>query len=260
MPDVWALGDSYEPYVGRWSRRVAVEFLDWLAIPEGRRWIDVGCGTGALTRTILDRCAPSDVIAVDPSKGFSDYAAAHVDDPRARFIVTDAAHLPAGVADVVVSGLVLNFVPDPGAALSAMRSAAPDGVVAAYVWDYAGRMELMRYFWDAAVELDPAVHELDEGVRFPLCQPDQLEQLFTHGGLGDVSVTSIEIETRFADFQDYWGPFLLGQGPAPGYLMSLDETHRNRLRDWIHVDLPMQEDGSIELVARAWAVRGQSAG
>ena len=90
MPDVWALGDSYEPYVGRWSRRVAVEFLDWLAIPEGRRWIDVGCGTGALTRTILDRCAPSDVIAVDPSKGFSDYAAAHVDDPRARFIVTDA--------------------------------------------------------------------------------------------------------------------------------------------------------------------------
>ena len=116
-------------------------------------------------------------------------------------------------------------------------------------------MELMRYFWDAAVELDPAAAALDEGKRFPLCHPDALALLFTSAGLKGVEVKSIDIPTPFASFDDYWQPFLGGQGPAPAYAMSLDETARARLRDRIQARIPVKDDGSISLTARAWAVR-----
>lgn len=257
MPDVWASGDCYEPYVGRWSRLVAREFLDWLAAPPGLRWLDVGCGTGALITAVLNRGAPSQVVGVDPSKGYTDWAAAHVDDPRARFEVADAAHLPTNVADVVVSGLVVNFVPDPAAALVAMRSAAPEGTIAAYVWDYAGRMEMIRHFWDAAVELELAAADLDEGLRFPICHPHRLTTLWHDAGLDDVAVCAIDVPTVFRNFDDYWTPFLGGQGPAPSYAMSLDADQRHHLRERIRARLPIEPDGSIELVARAWAVRGR---
>lgn len=125
-----------------------------------------------------------------------------------------------------------------------------------YVWDYAGKMELMRYFWDAAVELDRAAFELDEGRRFPLCQPGRLTALFAHAGMSEVQVLPIDIPTRFRDFDDYWTPFLGGQAPAPGYAMSLSEERRGALRDRIRAKLPIASDGSIDLIARAWAVRG----
>jgi hypothetical protein len=129
---------------------------------------------------------------------------------------------------VVVSGLVLNFVPNPALGLAEMRrTAIAGGTIAAYVWDYAGKMELMRYFWDAAVDLNRKARELDEGVRFPLCQPDALENAFLHANLSAIRVTPIDIATRFRDFDDYWVPFLGGQGPAPSYAMSLDEASRN---------------------------------
>jgi hypothetical protein len=139
-----------------------------------------------------------------------------------------------------------------------MRAAAPDGVVAAYVWDYAGRMELMRHFWDAAVALDPAATDLEEGVRFPICRPERLEALWRAGGLADVASRAIDVPTVFRDFDDYWSPFLGGQGPAPGYAMSLDEERRTALRERILAALPVAGDGSISLVARAWAVQGRS--
>jgi len=131
--------------------------------------------------------------------------------------------------------------------------------VAGYVWDYAERMQLMRYFWDAAVALDPGAGELDEGPRFPMAQPLPLAQLFNGAGLARVEVQSIEVDTHFRDFDDYWSPFLGGQGPAPGYAMSLSEPDRAALRDLIKSRLPYAEDGSIPLVARAWAVRGRAA-
>lgn len=114
MCEVWASGDAYEPYVGRWSRLVAAKFLDWLDIGTEHRWLDVGCGTGALTAAILACCDPATVVGVDPSEGYVAWSAAHVDDVRARFEVGDATHLPPGAVDVVVSGLVLNFVPRSG--------------------------------------------------------------------------------------------------------------------------------------------------
>jgi SAM-dependent methyltransferase len=255
MPDVWASGDAYEPYVGRWSRLVAAEFVDWLDLPGDRRWLDVGCGTGALSSVIAARCEPAAVLGVDPSEAYVAWAAAHVEDCRVRFAVADATHLPAGPFDAVVSGLVLNFVPDAAAAAAAMRDAAPHGLVAAYVWDYAGRMELMRHFWDAAVALDSAAEELDEGVRFPICHPDRLEAVWRDAGLSDVASRPIDVPTVFRDFDDYWSPFLGGQAPAPGYAMSLTEQRRTALRELIRERLPVAGDGSISLIGRAWAVR-----
>jgi hypothetical protein len=165
----------------------------------------------------------------------------------------------SGQCDIAVSGLALNFVPQPSLAVHEMtRTVRAGGTVAAYVWDYAGTMELMRYFWDAAGALDPAALALDEGRRFPLCRPDPLIELFTQAGLRDVQVRAIDVPTRFRDFDDYWSPFLGGQGPAPGYAMSLDEPRRDALRERLRASLPIAADGSIALIARAWAVRGNS--
>jgi SAM-dependent methyltransferase len=159
---------------------------------------------------------------------------------------------------VVVSGLVLNFIPDqPAALLEMARVTGKGGVIAAYVWDYAGKMELMRFFWDAAVELDPNAAKLDEGIRFPLCRPEALEKLFAGAGLKEAEVKPIDIPTSFVDFDDYWQPFLGGQGPAPAYAMSLDETARARLRRRIRERVPTEANGSIPLTARAWAARAR---
>lgn len=257
--DTWSSGDAYEPYVGRWSRLVAREFLNWLVAPPDARWLDVGCGTGALTQTILAQAAPQSVIGCDPSEGYLAYARAHTADPRASFLLADAQALSdaADAFDVAVSGLALNFIPEPEHAVAEMaRVARAGGIVAAYVWDYAGKMELMRYFWDAAVALDPAARALDEGPRFPLCAPAALADLFVQVGLDRVETRAIDTPTVFASFDDYWTPFLGGQGPAPGYAMSLDALRRATLRDSIRDQLPIAPDGSIALLARAWAVRG----
>jgi len=257
--DVWAAGNAYEPYMGRWSRLVASEFVGWLAAAANARWVDVGCGTGRLTSTVLAAAAPARVCSLDASGAYVAFARRHLSDARAMFAVADARSLPtrAASADIVVSGLVLNFVPEPELAVTEMvRTVRPGGTVALYVWDYAGEMQLIRYFWDASVELDPRAATLDEGRRFPLCHPDNLERLFRDAGLELVESRAIEVPTRFRDFSDYWTPFLGGQGPAPGYAMSLNEDERARLRDLLRARLPVAQDGSIELMARAWAVRG----
>jgi hypothetical protein len=139
------------------------------------------------------------------------------------------------------------------------RVTTKGGTIAAYVWDYAGKMELMRLFWNAAVELNPRAANMDEGVRFPTCRPEPLKKLFADAGLQEVEVTPINISTSFANFDDYWQPFLGGQGPAPAYAMSLDESARARLRDRIRERMPTMADGAISLTARAWAVRASVA-
>ena len=257
--DTWESGDEYEPYVGRWSRLVAREFLGWLGKQTRSRWLDVGCGTGALTQVILDQAAPVEVVGVDPSPGYIAYARKKITDPRVRFESGDARYIPlvSGTFDVVVSGLVLNFVPQPDQAVAEMRrTARPGGLIGSYVWDYAGEMQLMRHFWDAAISLDPGAVALDEGRRFPICNPDQLTSLFERAGLQRIDTTAIDVPTVFADFDDYWRPFIGGQGPAPSYAMSLSEQQRTALRDRIQAELPAEPDGSIHLIARAWAVKG----
>jgi len=258
--DVWASGEAYEPYVGRWSRLVAREFIAWLDVAPGAAWLDVGCGTGALTQTILDSRSPKRVTGVDPSEGFVAFARHKVTDPRAAFEVGDAQALPVadGAFDAAVSGLVINFVPDQAKAVREMRRATRSkGAVAAYVWDYAGEMQMMRRFWDAAVALDPgAAGPLDEGRRFPVCDREPFADLFRGAGLERVEARAIDVPTVFKDFDDYWSPFLGGVGPAPAYCMSLSEEPRAALRDRIRASLPVSADGRIHLIARAWAARG----
>lgn len=257
--EVWASGDSYEPYVGRWSRLVAKEFIRWLALPENSQWLDVGCGTGALSQAILDLANPKTVNGIDRSEAYVESARSRVNDPRAEFEVGNAQTLSfeSETFDAAVSGLVLNFVPQPEQMVAEMtRSVQEGGMVALYVWDYAGKMQMMRHFWNAVTALDPATRDLDEGRRFPICNPNSLRKLFQNTGLLQVEVHTIDISTDFQDFNDYWAPFLGGQGPAPGYAMSLSEEQRARLRQRIYNSLPFALDGSIPLTARAWAIRG----
>jgi SAM-dependent methyltransferase len=260
QPDAWASGVSYDAYIGRWSGLVARDFLAWLAVPPAGRWLDVGCGTGVVARTILEQAEPASVEGVDPSQGFLDRARERIDDGRCRFRLGDAQELPFedGSFDATVSGLVLNFVADPGRAASEMsRVTASQGVVAAYVWDYAGGMQLLRAFWDAAAELDPSARELDEGRRFPLARTDALERTWSEAGLHDVRTRTLDIQTVFDDLDDYWTPFLGGQGPAGAYAASLDAERQAALRERLRARLPVAEDGSISLLARALAVRGR---
>ncbi|UBU09144.1 class I SAM-dependent methyltransferase [Nonomuraea gerenzanensis] len=257
--EIWNTGDAYEAYVGRWSRPVAEVFVRWLGLPAGGRWLDAGCGTGALTTAILATADPARLVGLDTSEGFLATARTRVTDPRVTFRTGDMRALPwpAHRFEAVVSGLALNFVPEPARAVAeSVRVAARGGTVAAYVWDYAGGMRLIRHFWDAATALDPAAAELDEGRRFPLCRPDRLRELWTDAGLDGVTVLAIGTATTFTGFDDYWRPFLGGQGPAPGYVTSLTQEHRSALRESLRARLPTAADGSIPLTAAAWAVRG----
>jgi SAM-dependent methyltransferase len=257
MADVWSHGEAYERFMGRWSRLLAPQFLHWLRAPAGLRWADVGCGSGALSSAILDLCSPTRLTAIDPSQAQVAEAARQIHDPRVSFGVGTASNLPARSFDAVVSGLVLNFVPDPDAALSAMARAAPSGIVATYVWDYAEGMQMLQAFWDVACELDPDAADLNEGHRFSFAAED-LADVFRQAGLEDVQTRAIVVPTVFEDFDDFWSPFLGGQGPAPGYVASLSEDAREGLRAALAARLPAAPDGTLALMARAWAVRGRA--
>lgn len=262
MADEWNNGSGYDSYVGRWSRSVAREFLHWLAVQPGSAWLDFGCGTGALSQTILAEGSPRLVIGCDRSSGYVAFARQQTADERATFVVAELPDLPRITEgfDAVVAGLVLNFLPTPAEGVAAMRARTrKGGTMAAYVWDYAEGMQLMRTFWDTAVALDAAARGLDEGVRFPLCRADSLRALFQSAGARDVLVQPIVVPTVLRDFDDYWTPFLSGQGPAPGYVMSLSSERRAQLRDMIRQRLPTSSDGTIPLSARAWAVKGIAA-
>ncbi|RPJ00425.1 MAG: methyltransferase domain-containing protein, partial [Chloroflexi bacterium] len=258
-PDQWDSGATYESYVGRWSRLVAREFLHWLDLPAGSRWLDVGCGTGALSEAVLHWADPGEVKGIDRSAGFVAYAREHITDSRASFEVADAQQLPVESSryDAVVSGLVVNFIPDTSSALQDMaRAARPGGVIAAYVWDYADGMQMLRIFWDAVNALHPEALDLDEGRRFPLCRPGPLGALFREAGLDHVEVRSIEVRTHFRDFDDYWTPFLGRTGAAPTYLASVGDEVQEGIRLCLQSRLAPTGGGPIELTARASAVQG----
>lgn len=257
--DRWTAGSTYEDFMGRWSRKLACEFVSWLQVPGGAHWLDVGCGTGALASAICERAQPASVLGCDLAAPFIDYARAHSQDARAAFVMAGAGSLPGrtGGYGSVSSLLALNFFPDREAVVREMRSLTCfGGVVSACVWDYAGKMEFLRYFWDAATAMDSTARTLHEGTRFPLCRPDALIALFQRGALEDVRCEALEIATQFASFDDYWQPMLGGTGPAPSYVASLDADRRDALARRLERDLPRGFDGTIALTARAWAVRG----
>lgn len=259
-PAAWTSDQAYEPFIGRWSRRIAPEFLRWLQATPQSAWCDVGCGTGALSHAILATETPARLLGIDPSEAYLAAAARGAGSGPFESAVAGATAIPAGDDDFdhTVSGLVLNFVPRPGDALAEMmRVTKAGGAVSAYVWDYTHGMQLLRMFWDAAIALDPAAGELHEGRRFPLCRPDPLRELFHTAGLTDLRVADIDVPTIFADLDDLWRPFLGGQGPAPGYVASLPDGQRDALRERLSSMLPHEPDGTIPLHARAWAVSGR---
>ena len=222
--------------------------------------LDVGCGTGALSQAVADSGAKR-VQGVDKSRGYADHASTLLgaEYPQVTFEAGDAMGLrfPDRSFDAAVSGLLLNFLPDASVAVQEMRRVVrPQGVVAAYVWDYARGMELLRHFWDAAIALDPSAASLDEGARFPICDPEELERVFQGAGLEGVEAAHIDQPIVFRDFDDYWKPFLGGQGPSGGYAMDLSEEERARFRKHLRASLPTEADGRIPMTLRAWTARG----
>ncbi|HET6994825.1 MAG TPA: class I SAM-dependent methyltransferase [Chitinophagaceae bacterium] len=255
--DNWNSGDPYEYFMGRWSRLMAPQFLTWLKLPANLKWIDLGCGTGALSEAIYNQCTPSHLTSMDPSREFLDKAGTRLSG-KTDLVVGSASAipLPSQTLDVVVSGLAINFFPELETAFFEMkRVVKPDGVIAAYVWDYSGRMEFLRIFWDTACEIDEEGKKSDEGVRFPLCDRTQLAKSFEKAGLLNIETAFLDIETLFENFEDFWSPFLGGQGPAPGYLASLSKMKQEEFKLAIRKKLPVQQDGSIKLLARAIAVK-----
>jgi SAM-dependent methyltransferase len=260
--DTWADGGHYEQFMGRWSRVLARDAVTWLAIAPGSAWLDVGCGTGALSAAILDLAAPRELRAIDASPEYVAAATARLAGKPFAAQVADAAELPfeTDSFDVVVSGLVLNFVPRYQRAVAEMsRVARPGATVAFYLWDYVDDgMHFLRRFWDVAVRLDPAARELDEGVRFAFNAPEPMRALAHTAGLRDIETAALVVPTAFRDFDDLWQPFLGGQGPAPTYLKSLAPARRDELRDALRTNVPTAHDGSITLSARAWIMRARA--
>jgi SAM-dependent methyltransferase len=263
MRDVWEAAESYESYIGRWSREVARQFVSQLSIPPRSSWLEVGCGSGALTEAVLASQDPALVFGIDRSLGFVRHTQREQAASAAAFAVADAIRLPfaEGSADAAVSGLVLNFVSKPELAVREMlRCVRPGGTVAVYVWDYAEGMEIIRFFWDAAIALNPAASQLDEANRFPLCQPAALEELFQRAGAEEVRSSAITVPTIFRDFKQLWSSFLGGQGPAPTYAASLSESERQQLKERLRQILLSSGDHSIALSAKAWVCRGVRVG
>jgi ubiquinone/menaquinone biosynthesis C-methylase UbiE len=262
MSGTWTDGDAYERFMGRWSSLLAQRLVDWLEPVAGARWVDVGSGTGALTEAVLHSAAPAGVVAVDPSPAFTAYARSRFAGERVTVGTGDAQDLPvdSNAADYVVAGLVLNFVADPQRAVGEMvRVARTGGTVACTVWDYAEGMQMLRIFWDAATALDPRAAALDEA-RFAVSRPDALARVFTAAGLTDVRVGELTVPTVFAGVQDFWEPFLGGQGAVAGYVAGLESGAREALAAEVRGRLPVARDGRVHLTAKAWAARGLSGG
>ena len=259
MSSAFSSGEAYERFMGRWSKPVAQDFVEWVKLSPAATVLDVGCGTGALSHAMMGNGAKM-VIGIDPSPQLVAYARSLVPSASvASFEVGDATNLrfTDNYFDAVLSGLVLNFIPDTSKGVAEMaRVVKPAGVVAAYVWDYAAGSGLMRVFWEAATSLDPNAQSLDETQRFELCRPDRLRELFGLAGLEEVTTRPLKREMTFRDFNDFWHPILGGQGPIGMYVAGLDEARREELRREVQTRLASGIDGQIHLDSRAWAVRG----
>jgi len=256
--DHWNNAKAYDRFMGRWSRQLAPKFIDWLGVPSNSAWLEIGCGTGALTSAICEKTNPVSVVALDTAPEFVDYCSKHLAYASLRVIqgTMDSLPLRKGGYDAVVSSLVLNFLPNTVESLKKMKSVCSSrGFIAACVWDYSKGMEFLRLFWDAAGSVDPNAASLDEGVRFPLCNPDALKAAFQKAGLNNIEVDSIAIPTLFSNFDDYWSSLSEGTGPAPSYVATLSPAKREALVSCLKSMTGSGENSPIKLQASAWAIK-----
>lgn len=255
-------GAAYEIFLGRWTRRLAEPLLDFAAFPADGALLDVGCGTGSLAGAMAARWPGRSVVGVDIAPPYVAFARAQPATGNLAFDVADAAKLP--YADGSFAGaaaqLVLNFVPDPAAALAEMkRVTVPGGRLAAAVWDFRGGLVYQRMFWDTAAGIDPAAAAArDRLFSGPLALPDGLAALFASAGLVRVERASITMRMDYANFADYWGPLGGGQGPVGTYLAALAPDLRARIERAVAAAYRSgSPDGARSLTATAWAVRGE---
>ncbi len=256
----WSSGSLYNAYMGKWSEQIAKQFIKWLQPSDNALWLDVGCGTGALTKTIVHHASPELIYGLDPSADFISEAKTSVQSKHATFLVGSGEDIPfdSNHFDYVVSALALNFMPNPETAIHEMQGVLkPDGTIAIYVWDYADKMEWLRYFWSSAVVLDTSASQYDEGIRFPICQPDNLKALFESCNLKDIELASLSVPADFDTFEAYWKLLNIGNFPAPAYLKSLSQDKQEELKEHLQASVPTQADGLIYMVTRAWAIRGK---
>ena len=254
--------EAYDWRAGRWSQAVGRSFVEWLGCAPGLRWLEIGCGAGALSRAILEKGEPGKLIGIDPSGEDLAQTRRTLRDGRAEFQlgVMEALPFPDGSFDVIASGLVFNFLKDAPLAFREMqRVIVPGGCVAGYVWDFAGEMQVVRRFWDSAIAVDSAATQADQAVIFPFCTLEQLRQLFLVSGLGDVDVQPISATARFPDFATYWRALMAEDWTGGRFVNALPEIARQAIRKRLCESLPLQDDGSFVLMARAWAVRGTTA-
>jgi SAM-dependent methyltransferase len=259
---IWTNGVSYENYTGRWSRLIADKFIDWLNVKQARmeRCIDMGCGTGALSEALLANEACTSLMSLDRSTAFISFAKQRIRLSNVEFVMGDAQNTSLATAtySLVVSGLVLNFVDSPEKMLREMRRLGrPGGVLGVYIWDFADGMEPIRKFWDAAHKCEaPHVRECDAGLRYPICQRDNLLRSITEAGWLKPEVAPIEINARYENFDDYWRPFLSGQGTGPAFAVSLTDEMREKVRKTLMSLVTDTPDEPFTLRTRAWGAKG----
>ena len=253
-------GEGYEKYMGRWSRAAGSLFLDWLALPAGLRWLDVGCGTGAFTETIQKKCSPAELVGIDPAATQVAYAQSVYKGLGINFQVVDARSLPfdSGHFDATVSALVLNFIPDREKAVFEMkRVTRPGGIVAAYVWDFAGRRVNVQHLNAAMTKVTG--RDTLAAMHADSTTLENLERLFESVGLSQVASRSIDIQITFANFDDYWtSSSANSSSPLTRAINSLEETKKQQLRQLVKESLPLDDQGRVSYTARVNAVRGRA--